>query len=250
MEAISFGNGLPTYYTHILNLFDSHSCPTQMAHFAHLALQLLPSTSASASSDQSTTLLTSLFQASLQTTDFSTATSALTRHPHPETLLPSFMTSLLKTPNALPQLLSLSFPPTLHPHIDDILSAPQTKASPKILSAWRLHHNDYRGAAAALLPPLQAAHAKPKRNVGGLENEYLAVINLLACAGRDNSWVLSRESSTNEKGVVGVKGKRKVVTIEDMRGLYQRELDRRSVIEGGRFGFAGGVDEGDEMDVL
>jgi len=49
---------------------------------------------------------------------------------------------------------------------------------------------------------------------------------------------------------VGVKGKRKVVTIEDVRGLYQRELDRRSVIEGGRFGFAGGVDERDEMDVL
>jgi len=247
MEAICFGNGLPTYYTHILNLFDSHSCPTQMAHFSHLALQLLPPTSAS--SDQSTTLLTSLFQASLQTTDFSTAFSALTRHPNAATLLPSLMTSLLTTPNALPQLLSLPFPPNLHSQIDDILSSPKTNASPKILSAWRLHHNDYRGAAAALLPPLQAAQAKPKRNADGLEDEYLAVINLLACAGQDNSWVLSRDSTDN-KGVPSVKERRKLVTIGDVRGFYQKELDRRSVIEGGRYGFAGGADEGDEMDVL
>lgn len=216
-----------------------------MAHFSHLALQLLPSTSAS--SDQSTTVLTSLFQASLQVTDFPTAYSALTRHPNPETLLPSFMTSLLKTPNALPQLLSLPFPPSLHAQIDEILSSAKSKASPKILSAWRLHHNDYRGAAAALLPPLQAAQTKAKRSADGLENEYLAVINLLACAGEENGWVLSQDVS---KAGTGGKAKRKVITIGDVRGQYQRELDRRSVIEGGRYGFAGAMDEGDEMDIL
>lgn len=158
------------------------------------------------------------------------------------------MTSLLKTPDTLPQLLSLPFPPSLHSEIDTILAAPKTKSSPKILSAWRLHHNDYRGAAAALLPPLQAAQANVRRNVDGLENEYLAVINLLACAGQDNSWVLSQES-TNQ-GLPGGKGKRKVVMIGDVRGLYQKELDRRSVIEGGRYGFVGGMDEGGEMDML
>lgn len=155
---------------------------------------------------------------------------------------------MLKTSNALPQLLSLPFPPSLHSQIDGILSSSTTKASPKILSAWRLHHNDYRGAAAALLPPLEAAQAKPKRNVDGLENEYLAVINLLACAGQDNGWVLSQD--TTNKGISSAKGKRKVVTIGDVRSLYQKELDRRSVIEGGRYGFTGGVDDGNEMDVL
>lgn len=87
-----------------------------------------------------------------------------------------------------------------------------------------------------------------KRSADGLENEYLAVINLLACAGQENGWVLSQDVSN--KGMPGGGGKRKVVTIGDVRGLYQKELDRRNVIESGRYGFAGGVDDGDEMDVL
>lgn len=53
-----------------------------------------------------------------------------------------------------------------------------------------------------------------------------------------------------EKGMMGIKTKRKVVTIGDVRGLYQKELDRRSVIEGDRFGFGVGDGGGDEMDVL
>lgn len=211
-----------------------------MAHFAHLALQLLPTTENP--TDQSTTLLTSLFQASLQTTDFSTAFTALVRHPNPETLLPSFINALLTTPNATPQLLSLPFPPTLHSQIETLLSSPKTP--PKILSAWRLHHNDFRGAAAALLPPLQTAQTKTKRNADGLEDEYLTVINLLACAGKENGWVLSRDVDGK-----GNKGKRRVVTIADVRNGYQKELDRRSIIESGRFEFGGGV-ERDAMDVL
>lgn len=114
-----------------------------------------------------------------------------------------------------------------------------------MLAAWRLHHHEFRGAAAALLPPLQAAQARAKRGDDGLEDQYLAVINLLACAGEGNGWVLSEDASGGEgKG----KRKRKIVEVGDVRALYQRELDRRSVIEGGRFGFVGAG--GDEMDVL
>lgn len=143
----------------------------------------------------------------------------------------------MSTPNALPQLLALPFPVNLHDKIDTLLVE---QKKPKILAAWRLHHRDHRGAAAALLPPLQAAQARAKRADDGLENQYLAVINLLACAGEGNGWVLS-------EGVSG-KGKRKIVEVKDVRAQYQKELDRRSVIEGGRFGFVGGG--GDEMDVL
>ena len=58
-------------------------------------------------------------------------------------------------------------------------------------------------------------------------------------------------SKDGEEGKGGT-GKRKVVTIGDVRVDYQRELDRRSVIEAGRFGFGGvgAVDEGEAMDVL
>lgn len=143
------------------------------------------------------------------------------------------------TPNATPQLLELPFPAHLHEKIDSLLVE---QKKPKILAAWRLHRQDFRGAAAALLPPLQAAQARAKKGDDGLENQYLTVINLLACAGEGNGWVLlSGEDAGGER-------KRKIVEVKDVRGQYQRELDRRSVIEGGRFGFVGGA--GDEMDVL
>ena len=236
------------YYTHILILFDAKSCPSQMAHFAHAALQLTPNL-LNDSSEQTATLFTSLFQASLQTTDFSTAYSALSQHPNPETLLPSFISALVTTPHALPQLLSFPFPPDLHSKIDAILSSPNSKATPKILSAWRLHHHDFRGAAAALLPPLQASQTQAKQTSNGLEDDYLTIINLLACAGSNNGWVLNTKVKGGKVGIGG-KAKRTVVTIGDVRGGYQEELDRRSVIESGRFGFGAGIHGTDEMDVL
>lgn len=59
--------------------------------------------------------------------------------------------------------------------------------------------------------------------------------------------MLSEEGEGEDVGGKG-KRKRRIVEVKDVRGQYQRELDRRSVIEGGRFGFVGGA--GDEMDVL
>ena len=112
----------------------------------------------------------------------------------------------MSTPNAIPQLLELPFPATLHEKIDALLLE---QKKPKILAAWRLHRQDYRGAAAALLPSLQAAQARAKKGDDGLENQYLAVINLLACAGEGNGWVLSED--------VGGKGKREIVEIKDVR---------------------------------
>ena len=221
-------------------------CHTEAAKFAHLALQLVPT---QPPSEQATSLLNSLFTASLRIPDFTTAYSALTRHPSPSTLLPGFITTILSTPKALPKLLSFPWPPSFHTDIDTLLSAHR---NPKILAAWRMHHNDFRGAAAALLPTLQATQAKAKRTTTSeeLENDYLTVINLLACAGKGNAWVLSGGSADGGKAIKGnaitkKKGKRQLFTLEDLRHDYQAELDRRSVIEGGRFAFGGG----DEMDV-
>lgn len=69
---------------------------------------------------------------------------------------------------------------------------------------------------------------------------YLAVINLLSCSG--DGWVLSG----GKDGRGSEPGKRKLVTLEDVRKKYQDELDRRSLIENGRFGFG----EGEAMDVI
>ena len=89
-----------------------------------------------------------------------------------------------------------------------------------------------------------------KAGVGGDGGEsviegYLAVINLLACARE--SWVLV---GVDDAGKTGSGGKRKVVTLKDIRKEYQDELDRMSMLENGRFGFgyANGAEDG--MDVL
>jgi len=48
----------------------------------------------------------------------------------------------------------------------------------------------------------------------------------------------------------GGKEKRRVVTLADVRKGWQAELERRSVVEGGRWGFGfDGVGEEGEMDV-
>lgn len=94
------------------------------------------------------------------------------------------------------------------------------------------------------------------------------VINLLACAGgKDERWVLSggsasRVAGDGGAGVGGLGGgggagkpegaRRKVLTLQDVRDEYQRELDRRSVIENGRWSFGdggAGAGVGEEMDV-
>ena len=228
--------------------------------FAQLALQL----SLSSKSEQTTPLIVSLFRASLSTEDFTTAYSALIRHPDPTDLLPSLITAML-TSSAVSQLLSFPFPQNLHSAFDAFLlqkaqSSPvephSSSQGPKyyeILSTWRLRHQDFRGAAEALLLRLlrlQVLSAKAEGRGDGAESVlegYLAVINVLACAGEE--WVLIGEDV--EKGASDMKeGKRKLVTIQDMRRNYQKELDRRSMIENGRFGFGAPGEVGDAMDLL
>lgn len=83
----------------------------------------------------------------------------------------------------------------------------------------------------------------------------MTVINLLACAGKDEGWVLSGGSASRVAGD-GMGGfgkpegaKRKVVRLQDVRREYQGELDRRSVVENGRFGFGDDAGGGEGMDV-
>lgn len=96
--------------------------------------------------------------------------------------------------------------------------------------------------------------AEGENEMGGraLDEAYLGVINLMACDGdeqdpnhnkdgreseRSGSWLLSSKQGA----------KRKLVTISDVRKDWQMELDRRSAVEAGRYGF--GLGHGDEMDL-
>ncbi|KAL8929934.1 MAG: hypothetical protein Q9208_001078 [Pyrenodesmia sp. 3 TL-2023] len=274
-EAGHFGQGLPFYYEHIYHLFQSASFPSYAAHFAQLALQF---TRQSPSIEPPTALLTALFQSSLQTSDIQTAFSALTRLPrHDQTrLLPSLIKNLLAAENGPKQLLDLPWPPHILPAIDAYLANDKPsqlnlsekppvslEQQRKLLAAWRLRHGDFRGAAAALYSQTQQVKQKGTHRTGvvprfklpsegddlgsrRVDESYLTVINLMACIGDE-------DSNTNEKrneawllsAVDG--GKRRVVTIEDVRKGWQKELDRRSVVEGGRWGF--GLGDGEEMEL-
>lgn len=160
--------------------------------------------------------------------------------------------------DASPQLLRFPFP-TLAPAVDAILeekahAALDVHAGPayhKLLYAWRLQRGDFRGAAAVLFERLRrlqrtnerSAHSK-HNGADPLLDEYLVLMNVLACVGEGQAWVLAGAEDGGKK--------RRVVTLEEVRRGYQEELDRRSVLESGRFALVGGEGEGDgmEMDVL
>ena len=261
-EALALGSGLPNYYSHIIGLFDSgHSntptSPTasaQVARFAQLALNQLPD---EGDSQTRTDLLQSLFSASIITGDFLTAFQAMTDHPFSHTLAPDLVTAILETPHAAPQLLDFEWPTQLLAQVDALIA--KRASSPQTLAAWRLHFNDFRGAAKALMPALDQMQARVKRGVAGaneavLDKQYLTIINLLSCAGPENAWVLS--GGEDESGKVGDadgvqdpgRQKRRVVTVQDLREGYQQELDRRSVVDSGDYAFGGVEDDG--MDLL
>lgn len=283
-EAAHFGQGLPFYYNHVHQLFQSASYPSYAAQFAQLALQFTPQSN---SLEPPSSLLTSLFHTSLQSSDVHTAFTALMRLPqHDQTkLLPTMVKALMALSDGPKQLLDLPWPPYIHPAIDAYLSNDKSSSAMsysrpvipmerqrKILAAWRLKNGDFRGAAAALYSQLYTAKKQkqrsgtiPKFRLGGsgaddgsdaaykeADEAYLSVINLLACIGGDDE--STEKTSTNdakhgEEWLLSEAGggKRKVVTISAVRNDWQKELDRRSVVEGGRWGF--GLVGDDEMEL-
>ena len=137
----------------------------------------------------------------------------------------------------------------------------------RILYAWRISRDDFRGAAAVLFERLgrlkyganPAAHSHSHGHggfgadgfggVNGNGNEaedlddgsvletYLLLINTLACCGAEEGWIVVDGTAANAK--------RRIVTLEDVRREYAAELDRRSEMLQGRFALVG-----DGMDVL
>lgn len=261
MSAAYFSTGIANYYTHILSLFESLQAHTHTQHFAQLALQL---STPSHPTDQTSDLLSRLFHASITLSDFDTAYSALVRYTDPA-LQKSCLHRLVSEMAAqgyVEELLALPFT-TLAPAVDSLLAehAKRELHSPpapgaavpfhKILYAWRLRRGDLRGAAAVLVERLEAREAQPvrKRAFGakdeakGVLEEYLIAINALGLVGEDGGWVLvggaDGEESVQASEEKRERGMRKVVRLEDLRRGYQAELDRRSVLESGRFGIVG-----------
>lgn len=261
--------GLPRYYYHIVSLFDKDKSYSFVIDFARVALQ---SISAGAKDDYIMDLRTELhsrfFNAALQTSRWDMAYSALmlfTDHALQLSSLRSLVFRMCESSSAT-ELLDLPFI-GLQSEVDDILSqkcqaiVDVNVGVPyhKILYAWRIHRNDFRGAAAVSLERLQRLQQsgdgdKVSNHGPGADEletpvtrQYLQLINALSCVDPKQAWILSEPlPSKTTTGGSHASGKRKVVTLEDARKGYQEELDRIAAIENNQFAFAGG----DEMDIL
>lgn len=262
--------GLPRYYYHIVCLFDKEKYYSFVIDFARIALQF--ATAGSKENfilDLRTELHSRLFNAALQTSRWDIAYSALTlftNHALQISSLRSLIFRMCETSSAS-ELIDLPFI-GLQTAVDDILAqkclgiVDVNAGVPyhKILYAWRIKRNDFRGAAAVILERLQKLQQSGDGDkalgggsgVDGLETEvtkqYLMLINALSCVDPKQAWVLS-EPPSSKPGTAGsssvISGKRKVVTLDDARRRYQEELDRIAAIENNQFEF----EVGDEMDL-
>ncbi|PVH87374.1 hypothetical protein DL98DRAFT_649633 [Cadophora sp. DSE1049] len=258
--------GIPAYYSHIVALFDKGKNYSFVIDFARLSLQFIR-----ADSDDPhlrTEMHSRLFNAAIQTARYELAHSTLalfTDTALQHSSLRTLVTKMCETAYAS-QLVELPFI-GLQETVDEVLaqkcqSIVDVNAGipyHKILYAWRIKHNDFRGAAAISLERLQRLQQSGDGDklIGddGLETavtrQYVTLINALSCVSEKQTWILSEEppqkSNTASIGSKAAPPKRKVVTLADVRKAYQAELDRIAAIENNQFAF--GVDP-DEMDVL
>jgi nuclear pore complex protein Nup160 len=241
-----FHNGIPKYYQHILSVFEQVRSFSHVAEFASLALQALDSEAWAEHDPEYTSmrtdLLSRLFHASIKTCQFDQAYSALARYQDlalQRSALSSLITSILAVsgPGAAGIKQILRFPTALVPniasHVDEVLVSLAHKQNAftswtdidnnevdasstdynRILQAYRIARNDYRGAAEIAYRNVQrlrrardapsSALVRASRReveVAGvpeddleskeIRHELLSLINLLASLDKGEAYIL------------------------------------------------------------
>lgn len=261
--------GLPKYYSHIVALFDKEKIYSFVIDFARLSLQFIKSEKEDAGAPQLRTEMHSrLFNAAIQTGRYELAHSILALFTNNALQQSSLRTLVIKMCESsfATELVNLPFI-GLHDAVDEILAQKCQSIVDvnvgipyhKILYAWRVKQNNFRGAAAVSLERLQRLEQSGEGDKilgeDGLETpitkQYITLINALSCVDPKQAWILSEEpprkgSGTSLNGKT-VPPKRKVITLADVRRSYQEELDRIAAIQNNQFSFNGGADE---MNVL
>ncbi|KAI1265054.1 nucleoporin Nup120/160-domain-containing protein [Xylariaceae sp. FL1019] len=256
-------NGAPRYYAHILSLYEKQKAYSFVVDFAQLALQFINKKTPDADLIR-TEVQSRLFSAAAALSRFELAHSTLVamkdralQHSFLRTLIQKMCDNLHNT-----ELVALSFP-GLQNAVDEILEQKCEETVDvitgvpyhQILYSWRIKRNDYRGAAAILLDRIQKLRqlGEGDQLTGEdmldtvITRQYLMLINVLSCVEVKQAWVTTEDVLPQSHGKgVALRGKRKVVTLADIRKEYQDELDRIAAIQNNQFGFAAD----DEMDIL
>lgn len=260
--------GMPKYYAHIVSLYDKEKFYSYVADFANLSLQFNSFPTQPDLTTLRTEMLSRLFNAYIQTSRFEVAHSTLslfTDQALQSNFLRTLVIKMCETSHAS-LLVSLPFL-GLQDAVDEILHSKCTTIPDvnigipyhKILYAWRIKRNNFRGAAAILLERLQRLKGTKdgdRREGDGFETQvtkgYLMLINALSCVDPNQAWILSEGTLGGRRGSAAGRGeeKRKVLTLADLRGEYGGELDRIAAIENDQFGFVEVDEDGDVMDVM
>lgn len=253
MEKKLLNSGHANYYAHIVSLFDRHKAFSYVIDFARLSLQFAQTSDAKLTR---TDMSSRLFTASTSISQFDVAHATLLSM-QDRALQHSCLRRLVERmceTSQTSELISLPFS-GLQEEVDNILyqkcksTVEVVRGTPyhKILYAWRITHNDYRGAAAVLhdrLQKLQQAGEGDKLAGDDIfdttvTKQFLMLINALSCVDPKQAWITVEEVAPSD-GVNGGKGgpKRKVVTLAELRRQYQSELDRIAAIQNNQFGLA------------
>ncbi|GAB1311256.1 Nucleoporin Nup120/160-domain-containing protein [Madurella fahalii] len=247
-------SGLPNYYAHIVSLYDRQKAYSYVMDFSRLALQFVQ-TGSQDTAGTKTEMLSRLFTASAAISHFEEAHSALLSM-EDEALQKSYLRKLVEKmceTGQSSELISLPFS-GLQNKVDDILGEKCRAAKDvlngvpyhQVLYAWRISHNDYRGAAAVLLDRLQklrrAGEGDKVNNlsVGGggvvqedaldtqVTRQYLLLINALSCVPPQEAYILEDVPSGDDGDAKKHRG-----NDDDLEGRLE-ELARKLEAEDGQ----------------
>ncbi|KAI1180517.1 nucleoporin Nup120/160-domain-containing protein [Nemania sp. FL0916] len=258
-------NGMPRYYAHIVALYEKSRAYSYVVEFARLALQFINKRT-EGGEVLKVEIQGRLFSGATAISRFDLAHSTLVAMKDHALQHSSLRTLIQKMCNNLhnAELVQLSFP-GLQNAVDDILAQACRDTVDvitgipfhQILYSWRIKRNDYRGAATVLFDRIR----KLRRLGGGdqftseddldtvITRQYLMLINVLSCVEQKQAWITTEEIMVPTQGgnpPVSVDGKRRLITLADIRKEYQDELDRIAMIQNNQFGL--GAD--DEMEIL
>lgn len=242
-------SGLANYYSHIVSLYDRYRAFSFVIDFARLALQFSRESDSRALRVE---MSSRLFTASTSISRFEMAHATLlsmSDRALQHSCLKKLVERMCET-SQTSELIALPFS-GLQEEVDDILfqkcknTTDVVRGTPyhNILYAWRITHNDYRGAAAALHDRLQKLRqAGEGDKLAGedvldtaVTKQFLMLINALSCVDPKQAWITVEELPDDG---TAAKPKRKVVTLPDLRKQYQAELDRIAAIQNNQFGLA------------
>lgn len=244
-------NGLAKYYSHIVALYEKQKAYSYVVEFARLAMQFLSFRPDAAF--MKTEMQSRLFNAAVATSQFELAHASLLsikdqamRH----SSLRKLVDKMCGTYHNI-ELVALPFP-GMQQEVDDILAL-RSKATldvmdgfpyHQVLYSWRIKHSNYRGAASVLLDRIQKLRSAGEGDeVTGddildtpVTRQYLLLINALSCVDPKQAWIYDEPTAGQERNGETA-GKRKVVSLADIRKQYQDELDRIAAIHNNQFGF-------------